>query len=367
MVPKLRRRSDIGLSDAPPPGEHVGSELRAAERHDVGGVVSEGGLIQTAAVETGAKRRGRGLGLGAWLAIAWLALMVGSAVLAPILPIGDPSEIIELHRPCPTAEVLGRQREQCNIVDRGPFADDGTAPGYLLGGDGIGRSMLARLVYGARTSLTVAAGAVAFGFVIGGVLGMLAGYFLGKVDTVISAIFNALLSIPAIILAIALAAFLQTPSGKGNQTSASALPSQVILIIAIGIVAVPLLGRITRGSAISWSQREFVLAARAQGAKNLRIMWREVLPNVLPAMLSIALLGVAVAIVAEGSLSILGVGVRPPTPSWGNIIGIDRETFLQGAPHIVMEPALLIFFTVLALNHLGDVVRARFDVREAAI
>jgi peptide/nickel transport system permease protein len=109
-----------------------------------------------------------------------------------------------------------------------------------------------------------------------------------------------------------------------------------------------------------------VLAARAQGAKPVRIMLREVLPNVLPAMFSIALLGIAVAIVAEGTLSILGVGVRPPTPSWGNIIGLDRGR-LKDSPHIIFLPALMIFFTVLSLNFLGDVVRARLDVRESAV
>jgi len=109
-----------------------------------------------------------------------------------------------------------------------------------------------------------------------------------------------------------------------------------------------------------------VLAARAQGAKNGRIMLRELLPNVLPAMFSISLLGIAIAIVAEGTLAILGVGVRPPTPSWGNIIALDRGNLFK-SPHIVFEASLLIFFTVLALNFLGDVVRSRFDVREGGI
>lgn len=310
--------------------------------------------------------RGKGLGVGAWLAIGWTVLVVGASILAPILPVGNPDETIHLSRPCPTLERLGRRIEKCTIDGQGPFADEGTARGYLLGGDGNGRSMLARLVFGARTSLMVATGAVGLGFVIGGSLGLLSGYFGGRVDTLLSGLFNVLLSIPAIILALALVAFLQKPAGQ-ESGGGSALPAEVILIIAIGVVAIPLLGRITRASALSWSQREFVLAARAQGAKNLRIMVREVLPNVLPAMFSIALLGIAVAIVAEGALSILGVGVQPPTPSWGNIIALDRGLLLQGSPHVVLEPSIAIFLTVLALNFLGDVVRARFDVREAGI
>lgn len=350
--------------------ESLSEALIAAER---AGLVVEGDLIPVAAIEADPKAHRRKLGVGAWLAIVWMALMVGMAVFAPLLPVGDPEETISAEEireqgNCVTVERLGRQIEQCNIAARGPFADDGTAPGYLLGGDGNGRSMAARLVYGARTSLFVATGAVLLGFVIGGSLGLIAGYFGGKIDTILTGMFNVLLSIPAIILALALVSFLAPQSSGGAGVDPPWWrSSQMILIYAIGVVAIPLLGRITRAATLTWSQREFVLAAKAQGAKHLRIMIREVLPNVLPAMLFITLLGIAVAIVAEGALSILGVGVRPPTPSWGNIIALDRAYLLTGAPHIVLEPALLIFLTVLALNYLGDVVRARFDVREAGI
>ena len=131
-------------------------------------------------------------------------------------------------------------------------------------------------------------------------------------------------------------------------------------------MSVPILGRITRANSLQWSQREFVLAARAQGASNLRIMVREVLPNVLPAMFSIALLAIAVVIVAEGGLSILGVGVLPPAVSWGNMIAISRSD-LQTLPFELFEPIVCIFLTVLSLNYLGDIVRSRFDVRESAL
>jgi peptide/nickel transport system permease protein len=140
----------------------------------------------------------------------------------------------------------------------------------------------------------------------------------------------------------------------------------IVLIFALGVVSVPVLGRITRANTLAWSEREFVLAARAMGARNRSIMFGEVLPNVLPAMFSIALLGVAVVIVAEGALSVLGVGVQLPTPSWGNIIAEGRAD-LRDSPHIVLVPTVVIFATVLALNFLGDVVRARFDVRESAL
>jgi peptide/nickel transport system permease protein len=171
------------------------------------------------------------------------------------------------------------------------------------------------------------------------------------------------LAIPAVILALALVTILRTQPGAGGQAG---LDPEVALILALGIVSIPVLGRITRASTLSWSEREFVLAAKAQGAKHRRILFREVLPNVLPAMYSIALLGIAVAIVAEGTLSILGASVEADTPTWGNMIAVGRQ-YIQLAPHIVFEPALMIFFTVLALNMLGDVVRSRFDVREGGL
>ena len=311
----------------------------------------DAGLLQVDAVaagpEGGRRRLGQGLNVTAWVAIAWMAFIVLIAVLAKtgLVTWGDPQNSI------------------ASCASKGPFAQGGSAPGHLLGCDSIGRDMIARLALGAWESLLVAVGAITVGFVIGGGLGIIAGYFGGFVDTVLSGMFNVLLSVPAIVLALALVAFLQgSPENAANST----LPDWFVLILAIGIVSIPLVGRISRASALSWSQREFVLAARAQGAKSGRIMIRELLPNVAPAMFSIALLGIAIAIVAEGTLAILGVGVRPPTPSWGNIIALDRGLLLT-SPHIVFEPSILIFLTALALNYLGDVVRTRFEVRESGI
>ncbi|MFI5046557.1 MAG: ABC transporter permease [Acidimicrobiia bacterium] len=313
------------------------------------GMPVDAGTIEMAAVRTGpevrAERRRHGIGVAGWLSIGWLALVVGLAVLAPILPLDDPKVSVT------------------DIARRGPFAAAGTAPGHLLGGDFNGRDMLSRLIWGGRTTMLVATLAVAIGFVLGGALGLVGGYFRGKVDIVVSGILDVLLSIPAVILALAFVVVLRTDP---NNPRAGGLDATTSLIIAIGLVSIPVLGRITRASTLSWSEREFVLAARAQGATHRRIVMREVLPNVLPAMVSIALLGVAVAIVAEGTLAILGAGVETDTPTWGNMIAIGRG-YLERAPHIVFEPALMIFFTVLALNMLGDVVRAKFDVREGAL
>lgn len=300
----------------------------------------------TAGPETG-RRRGPGLRFGGWFSIGWLVFVVGSAVLAPILPLDDP------------------QNSVTSLARRGPFAKAGTASGHLLGGDLNGRDMLSRLIWGGRTTLVIATSAVLIGLVVGGVLGLLAGYLRGRVDTIVAGLFDVLLSVPAVILALALVTILREQPGA-NGVSNGGLDPEVALILALGLVSIPVLGRITRASTLTWSEREFVLAARAQGAKSVRIISREVLPNVLPAMLSIALLGVAVAIVAEGTLSILGASVPADTPTWGNMIASGRQV-IATAPHVVFEPAMMIFLTVLSLNFLGDAISARFDVREAAL
>lgn len=279
----------------------------------------------------------RKLGVIGWFSIVWLGGIGLAALLAPWLPLPDPD------------------KSYLEIVRVGPVQ-----PGHLLGGDGNGRDMLARVIFGARTSLWISFSAVLVGFVVGGLMGLLAGYFRGKVDAVLSTLFNVLLSIPALVLALSLVAvFASAEQDVSNGRK------MTVIIGALAIVTVPLIARIARASTMAWSEREFVKAAEVLGAGHLRIMWREVLPNVLPAMVSIALLGVAVAIVAEGSLALLGVGVTD-VPSWGNMIAFGRSD-LARAPHVVSIPAIAIFLTVLALNYLGDVVRARFDVREGGL
>jgi peptide/nickel transport system permease protein len=277
------------------------------------------------------------LGIGGKLAIAWLGFVTLAAVLAPVLPLDDPNQSIS------------------SIVRQGVGTD-----GHLLGGDALGRDLLSRMVWGGRASLLLAVASILLGLVVGGALGLVAGYFRGRTDGVLTVGFDTLLSFPQIILAVTLVTVFASQQGT------SATRRMVVLILSLGVVSVPVLARITRANTLMWSEREFVQAARAMGARNREIMIREVLPNVLPAMFSIALLGVAVVIVAEGGLSVLGVGVQLPTPSWGNILAEGRAD-LRRAPHIVMIPTVVIFLTVLSLNYLGDIVRARFDVRESAL
>lgn len=276
------------------------------------------------------------LGVGAWLAIVWTGFLVLLAALAPVLPIADPTEVFP------------------GLARQGPSAE------HWLGGDAIGRDMLSRIIWGARSSFIVGFGAVGFGLLLGGLLGLITGFFRGRVDTVVTPLMNVLLAIPQFVLALSLVTVLA--SGEGT----SQVQRLLIVVLGLGIVSIPLLGRITRANTLAWSEREFVLAAKAMGAKNWRIMTREVLPNVVPAMLSIALLGVGIAIVAEGGLSLFGVGVQLPTPSWGNIIAEGRGQ-MRNAPHIVVITSVVLFLTVLALNYLGDVVSQRFSVRGSVL
>jgi peptide/nickel transport system permease protein len=284
----------------------------------------------------------RGIGIVAWIAIAWLVLIALVAILAPLLPLKDP--------------LFG--------VD---YAHTKAAPftaGHLLGTDDSGgRDVLSRAIWGARSSLLIGLGSIIVGVVVGGLVGLVAGYVGGRTDAILSACFNIILAFPQLILALVLVAVFAPGDQSGGAKYGHRL---IVVIIAVGIISIPVLARITRANALAWSEREFVMAARAQGATSARVMFREVLPNVLPAMMSIALLGVAIVIVLEGALAIFGLSIPEPNPSWGNMINSQLGS-LDSTPWVWLTPSFLIFFTVLALNYLGDVIRAKFDVRESVL
>lgn len=285
--------------------------------------------------------RKRPLGLGGWLSIIWLAILAIFVFFADFLPISAPD-----------ADQTGYER-------LAPFQTSR----YPLGADANGRDLLARTIYGARTSMTIAVCAILVGLLVGGLLGLLSGYFRNWFSTALSSLFDILLAIPALVLLLSLVAVLK---GDPNIEEGFHMPVILVLIIALGIVTIPILARITRAATLSWAQRDFVTAARAQGAGHGRILFREILPNVVPAMASIALLGMAVAVVAEGAAAILGASVDPPTSSWGTLIATGRAD-LRDAPFIVAVPIIAVFFTATALNYLGDVITDRFDVRESAL
>jgi peptide/nickel transport system permease protein len=209
-------------------------------------------------------------------------------------------------------------------------------------------------LYGARISLTVGFVAIAFGLLVGGTLGILAGYFRGWFDRIISFVFVILLSFPSLVLAIMLTSLIER--------------SLLTISLVLGVLSIAPVGRLARASTLQYADREFVTAARQIGATNRRIIMRELLPNVVIPMGALALLGMAVAIVAEGGLAFLGLSVEKGI-TWGFLIqlGSEGSTTLQKSPWIAFFPIFVLFFTVLALNFAGDRLRTYLDVKESAL
>jgi peptide/nickel transport system permease protein len=219
--------------------------------------------------------------------------------------------------------------------------------------------VFSRTIFGARRSLAVAAVATVVGLTVGGALGLVAGYYRRRLDGAIAAVLNILLAVPGLVLALALVAFF-APPGSATPTQQTAWATA-----ALSILAVPTIARVARAQTMAWADRDFVLASRTLGTRNLRIMTREVLPNILPAMFSFAFLGLAVLIIVEAALAFFGVGDVSGV-SWGIMIQNGRAQ-LDRAPHMVLFPSLFMFLTILALNVVGDQMRSRFDVRESGI
>jgi peptide/nickel transport system permease protein len=282
--------------------------------------------VDTAAVSP--VRRGRKPGALLLVAVGWIALIVLAAALADVLPIGSPTDMDMLaRRALPSSQ-------------------------HLLGTDQLGRDELARLIYGARISLTVGLLAPLIGVLIGGSLGMLAGYFRGRFETLTVGGVDVLLAFPPLVFVLAVTAYM----GQ----------SALNITLVIGVLSIPAFTRVARAVTLSLSEREFVVAARALGATHARILLRELLPNVALPLVAFFLLGVAVTIVVEGALSFLGLGVPPPAPSWGSMIGEGRES-LDMAPWLAFLPAGFMFATVLAFNIVGDTLRALTDPRPGTL
>lgn len=219
---------------------------------------------------------------------------------------------------------------------------------HRLGTDEVGRDVLSRLIWGARASLLAGVIPVTLAVSLSVPLGLLSGYAGGWVDGVIMRITDAMLAVPFLIVAIALAAFLG--------------PSLTNAMIAIGIAALPIFLRLARGTVLSLKTEEYVEAARAVGGSHVRIAVRHILPNMLPPLFIQSSLTVAAAIIAEASLSFLGLGQQPPAPSWGSMLNAAQR-YLSQAPWMALYPGLMIFFIVMALNVLGDGLRDALDPR----
>jgi peptide/nickel transport system permease protein len=232
---------------------------------------------------------------------------------------------------------------------------------YFLGADSNGRDIMVRLLYGGRNSLVIGITAALMTTLLSIVLGLLAGYFRGPVDTVIRSLLDIMWSFPVIILGVALGVALALGGLQLGPIDISPR-SLLIPIFIIGLVYVPYMARPVRGQVLSLREKEFVEAARSQGAGPIRIMFSEVLPNLLSTVLVFFTLLIANAILLEAALSFLGAGVRPPEPSWGTMIdeGVDR---IATAPHQTIVPGLMLVLTVLSLNVFGDGVRDALDPR----
>lgn len=267
------------------------------------------------------------LGVVFWVATGWVVLVILAAIFANVLPLQNPSL---------------------------PSAAPGLKPSaaHWLGTDELGRDLLSRVVYGSRVSLVVGFASIALGLAVGGVFGLLAGFLRGFLDSVITASANILLAFPALVLGLAIVTFWG--------------PSLFHVTIAIAVLSIAPLALVVRGSTVVYSEREFIAAARMLGTPNRRILFRELLPNVWPSAISLALISVAVSIVAEGGLSFLGLSVRPPTPTWGNMIA-EGEANIQQYSMIALWPSIAMFLTVLALNIAGDRLRSYFDVKEGGL
>jgi len=278
------------------------------------------------------------LGLTFWLATSWIIFISGVAILAGVLPFKDPNY------------------QNYTALKQGPSGQ------YWLGTDDLGRDMLSRLAHGATVSLTVGVTAILLGLIVGGTVGLLAGYFKGRFETIAMGAMDVLLAYPALLLALAIITFTE-----GRHFLWFTLGHSLVTIaFAIGIVSIAPIARLVRASTLVFTEREFVLASRTLGASNWRILRKEILPNVILPVLSFAIIGVAVAIVAEGGLAFLGLSVAPPQATWGTMIN-EGKGYLATNPMISLIPCFVLFLTVLSLNLAGDRVREYFDVKEGAL
>ena len=282
------------------------------------------------AAQEAARRRGR-FGWFFWLPTAWLSAIIFCAVFADLLPLkpNDEMDFLSLGAP--------------------PMATEE----HLLGTDLQGRDILSRVLYGARVSLTVGVVATGIGMTFGLMFGLLAGYYRGRIETSFNLIIDTVLAMPGLVVLL-----LASVIFGGSLT---------IVSLSLGVLLIPPFARISRANTLNFAQREFVVAAKAMGAPDLRIIVMEILPNVVLPVAAYALVLVAAAIVIEGSLSFLGLSVPSPTPSWGGMIAEGREN-LEDSPHVSFIPAAFMFLTVLSFNLVGDALRSKLaDLRESAL
>ena len=261
-------------------------------------------------------------------AVGVLLAIVASAVLAPSLSPHDPLAVDIRHRLAPPAWMEGGNTQ------------------HLLGTDQVGRDLLSRVIYGGRVSLVVGVGAVLISATIGVLLGLGEGYFGGGADWTIMTLVNVMLTFPFVLLALAVIAVLGA--------------SLANMIIVLGVAGWPIYARVLRAETMAIREREFVLAGRALGMSHARIIFRQILPNLVSAIVVIATLQVAQVIILESFLSFLGLGIQPPTPAWGNMLGEGR-VYMLNSWWIATFPGSAIFVTTLVINLMGNALRDWLD------
>ena len=222
------------------------------------------------------------------------------------------------------------------------------SPGHWLGTDPNGVDIFSMLVYGGQVSFEISLAVTAIGMIIGGTIGLTAGYFGGWADSVLSRVIDVLIAFPALVLVLAVAEVLQ--------------PSETHLIWALSVFSVPAFARVTRGSTLTVRTLPYITAARLSGTSNRKIIFKHVLPNVIPGIVTFSLLGIGIVIILEGALDYLGYGIPPPTASWGAMIA-NGQTVLTAQPEYVLVPSIVLVIVVAALNMLGDALRERWGAQ----
>jgi peptide/nickel transport system permease protein len=309
---------------------------------------ADGALPTLTPAEVEMRRPRRVPTFGVIFGVLWLGGLIFLAVAADYLP-------------------FVRRADQ-RVAGAGNYAF-GPGADFWFGSDRLGRDVFARSVYGARITLIIGITSIVIGLVVGTTLGMVAGHYRGWVDRTISVVTDALLAFPAIVLAM-----LVVGRGKVLRTSDVEflgmgfgwLSNTWTITFVFALLSLAPISRIVRAQTLSLSQREYVLAARSLGAKTPRVLFREILPNVVPALVSVAFTGVAILLGAEAGLAFLGYSVEPPQASWGLMVSENRE-FIDPAWWATLFPCLMLFLTVLAFNLIGNAVARKFDIREAAL
>jgi peptide/nickel transport system permease protein len=285
-------------------------------------LLAPGAAVERAAVRPRA-RGGLARGLRLWLPAGFLILLLGACFIWPnVYPVPNPVRGSVLQSGLPPL-----------------------SPGHIFGTDPVGNDVFSRILYGGQISFEVGFAVTAIGLVIGSLLGIAAGYWGGVTDTIISRVLDVLIAFPALVLALAIA------EGLG--------PSEVHVIWALSVFSIPAFGRIARGATLALREQTFMLASRLSGTRGWRVILRHIIPNVMPQLMTFSLLGVGVAIILEGALSFLGLGIPLPEASWGSMIAQGQQT-LSASPDLVLIPSAFLFATVVSLNLVGDSLRERW-------